>query len=178
MVSCLFLGDIGARNATLTIMCGGDEQAFKEVAPLFAAMSKTSNYMGSHGLGQQTKMTNQILIASAMVGVCEGLLYAQSVGLDPEATIRAVGGGAAGSFSLTAYAPRILKGDYEPGFFVQHFVKDLEIALDECRALNLALPGLALAHQLYVSVKAQGNGLKGTQALYLALKQINAARSE
>ena len=118
-------------------------------------------------------MVNQILIASGMIGVCEALLYAYKAGLDLETVLAAVSSGAAGSWSLTNYAPRMLKGDFEPGFFVEHFIKDIEIALAEARRMDLALPGLALAHELYLALRAQGGGRKGTQALLLALARLS-----
>ena len=158
-------GDVGARNATLSIMVGGDAAAVERVRPLFEIMGKTIVHQGDAGAGQHTKMVNQILIATGMIGVCEALLYAYRAGLDLETVLAAVSGGAAGSWSLTNYAPRMLKGDFEPGFFVEHFIKDMEIALAEARRMNLALPGLALAHELYLALRAQGGGRKGTQAL-------------
>lgn len=166
-------GDIGARNATLSIMVGGEREAFDRVLPLFELMGKTIEYQGEAGAGQHTKMVNQILIATGMIGVCEALLYAFRAGLDLDGVLRSVGGGAAGSWSLSNYAPRILKHDYEPGFRVEHFLKDMEIALSEARQMNLALPGLALANQLYLALRAQGGGAKGTQALVLALAKLS-----
>ena len=169
-------GDIGARNATLAIMVGGDKHTFDEVLPLFELMGKSIAYMGAVGAGQHTKMCNQILIAGTMIGVCESLLYASKVGLDPQAVIDIIGKGAAGSWSINNLGPRIVKGDYAPGFYVEHFIKDMGIALKEAAAVNLSLPGLALVHQLYVAVKAQGHGRSGTQALMLALKTLNGER--
>jgi len=166
-------GDIGARNATLSIMIGGDEAAVERVRPLFELLGKTIVRQGDAGAGQHTKMVNQILIATGMIGVCEALLYAHRAGLDLEEVLASVGGGAAGSWSLTNYAPRMLKGDFAPGFFVEHFIKDMEIALSEARRLNLALPGLALAHELYLALRAQGGGRNGTQALVLALARLS-----
>ena len=175
-------GDVGARNATLSIMVGGDEEAVERVRPLFEAMGKTIVRQGGPGAGQHTKMVNQTLIAGAMIGVCEALLYAYRAGLDLETVLSSVEPGAAGSWSLTNYAPRMLKGDFEPGFVVEHFVKDMGIALAEARRMNLSLPGLALAQQLYVALMAQGQGRKGTQSLILALASLsnvdwNPARS-
>jgi 3-hydroxyisobutyrate dehydrogenase len=118
-------------------------------------------------------MVNQTLIATGMIGVCEALLYAFKTGLDPERVLASVGGGAAGSWSLTNYAPRMLKGDFAPGFYVEHFLKDMEIALAEARRMNLALPGLALAHELYLALRAQGGGRNGTQSLILALARLS-----
>lgn len=166
-------GDIGARNATLAIMVGGDKGAFDEVLPLFQLLGKNIAYMGSAGAGQHTKMCNQTLIAGTMIGVCESLLYADKVGLDQQAVIDIIGQGAAGSWSINNLGPRIVKGDYDPGFFVEHFIKDMGIALQEAAALQLSLPGLALVHQLYVAVQAQGHGRAGTQALMLALQALN-----
>ncbi len=166
-------GDVGARNATLSIMVGGDAQAVERIRPLLEVLGKTIVHQGGPGAGQHAKMVNQILIASGMVGVCEALLYAYRAGLDLETVLAAVSGGAAGSWSLTNYGPRMLKGDFEPGFFVEHFIKDMEIALGEARRLDLALPGLALAHELYLALRAQGGGRKGTQALLLALARLS-----
>jgi 3-hydroxyisobutyrate dehydrogenase len=166
-------GDVGARNATLSIMVGGDPAAIERVQSLFEIMGKTIVRQGDAGAGQHAKMVNQVLIATGMIGVCEALLYAYRAGLDLETVLEAVSGGAAGSWSLTNYAPRMLKGDFEPGFFVEHFIKDMEIALAEARRMNLALPGLALAHALYLAVRAQGGGRKGTQALLLALARLS-----
>ena len=166
-------GDIGARNATLSIMIGGQDADVARVMPLFEIMGKTMVHCGGPGAGQHTKMVNQILIASGMIGVSEALLYAQEAGLDLDKTLEAVSGGAAGSWSLSNYGPRMLAGDFDPGFFVDHFVKDMGIALDEAAAMQLSAPGLALAHQLYVALQAQGGGRNGTQALLLALAKLS-----
>jgi 3-hydroxyisobutyrate dehydrogenase len=166
-------GDVGARNATLSIMVGGDEGAVERVRPVFETFGKTIVRQGGPGSGQHTKMVNQTLIAGAMIGVCEALLYAYEAGLDLETVLTSVEPGAAGSWSLTNYAPRMLKGDFEPGFVVEHFVKDMGIALAEARRMNLSLPGLALAQQLYVALMAQGKGRKGTQSLILALASLS-----
>lgn len=166
-------GDIGAQNAALSIMVGGEKDVFDAVVPCFEAMGKTIVHQGPAGAGQHTKMVNQVLIAGNMVGVCEALLYGHKAGLNLDTVLQSVGGGAAASWSLNNLGPRILKGDFEPGFFVEHFLKDLMIVMEESRAMNLALPGLALAEQLYRTVMAQGMGRKGTQALYLALKQMS-----
>ena len=136
-------------------------------------MGKTIVHQGPAGAGQHTKMVNQILIATGMIGISEALLYAYRAGLDLETVLASVSGGAAGSWSLSNYAPRILEQDFEPGFFVEHFIKDMEIALSEARRLNLALPGLALAHELYLALRAQGGGRNGTQALILALAKLS-----
>ena len=169
-------GDVGAREARLSIMVGGDEGAVAKLEPLFSAMGKTVVRQGGPGAGQHTKMVNQILIASGMIGVCEGLLYATRAGLDPDEVLKSVASGAAGSWSLSNYGPRILAGNFEPGFFVEHFLKDMAIALDEARRMKLALPGLALAAQLYQSVQALGYGRKGTHALQLALAAMSGVQ--
>jgi 3-hydroxyisobutyrate dehydrogenase len=166
-------GDTGARNGALSIMIGGDADAVERIDPLLRLMGKTIVYQGGPGRGQHTKMVNQTLIASGMVAVCEGLLYATKVGLDLPTVLQSVSSGAAGSWSLSNLAPRMIDGDFDPGFYVEHFLKDMRIALEEAAAMNLALPGLALAHQLYQAVAAQGHAKDGTQALLLALAQLN-----
>ena len=167
-------GHIGARNAALSIMVGGDEPTLNAVRPLVELLGKTIVHQGGPGTGQHTKMVNQILIATGMIGVCEALLYAYRAGLDIETVLASVGGGAAGSWSLANYAPRMLGGDFAPGFLVDHFIKDMEIALAEARRFDLSLPGLALAHELYLALRAQGHGTDGTQALVLALGRLSA----
>ncbi|KAI3648747.1 hypothetical protein MP228_006601 [Amoeboaphelidium protococcarum] len=166
-------GDVGARDATLSIMAGGEQEVVSQLDPLFKAMGKNVTYCGAAGFGQHTKMVNQILISTMMVGLVEALIYGHKAGLDLNTVIQAVGSGAAGSWSLTNYGPRMLRRDFQPGFYVEHFIKDLEIALDEARRLDLSLPGLAVAHQLYRALKAQGHGRLGTQSLQLALEQMN-----
>jgi 3-hydroxyisobutyrate dehydrogenase len=166
-------GDIGARNASLAIMVGGSKTTYDAVLPLFEAMGKNIAYMGEAGSGQHTKMCNQILISGLMISTCESLLYAVKAGLEPQAVIDIVSKGAAGSWTISNLGPRILKKDYAPGFYVEHFIKDMGIALKEAAALNLSLPGLALVHQLYLAVKAQGHSRLGTQALMLALQRLN-----
>lgn len=166
-------GDTGARNGTLTVMVGGDEPARLAVEPCWRFLAKAVVACGGPGTGQQTKLTNQIAIASGMIATCEALLYASRVGLDLDTTLQAISSGAAGSWSLTNLAPRILSGDFAPGFFVAHFVKDMRLALDECRRMNLRLPGLALAESLYARLAEQGHGRLGTQSLVLALAQLN-----
>ena len=166
-------GDIGARDRTLAIMVGGEKKAFEEVLPLFQVMGKNISHMGDAGAGQHTKMSNQILVAGNMIGMCESLLYAAKLGLDLQAVIDIIGKGAAGSWSINNLGPRVVQGDYASGFFVEHFIKDMGIALDESEAAGLSLPGLALVHQLYVAVKAQGHGRSTTQALFLALKALS-----
>jgi 3-hydroxyisobutyrate dehydrogenase len=169
-------GDVGAKNAALSIMIGGDADAVEAIRPLLECMGKTIIHQGPAGAGQHTKMVNQVLIATNMIGVCEGLLYGYKAGLDLKTVLQSVGVGAAGSWSLNNLGPRIMDRNFEPGFFVEHFIKDMGIALDEARRMNLCLPGLALAHQLYVAVQAQGWGRKGTHALMLALEQLSGIK--
>ena len=169
-------GDVGAKNATLSIMVGGEPAAADTVAPLFGCMGKTVVRHGGPGAGQHAKLVNQILISSTMVAVCEGLLYAHKAGLDPESVLRSVSVGAAGSKALEVLAPRMLRRDFEPGFYVEHFIKDMGIALAEAEKMNLALPGLGLAKQLFESVRALGYGRKGTQALLLALDHMRGGK--
>ena len=166
-------GDVGAREAKLAIMIGGDEQAVKTIQPLFDAMGQNIVYQGGAGAGQHTKMCNQITIAGTMVGVCEALVYGAKAGLDLEVMLSTISQGAAKCWSLDNLAPRVLKRDFDPGFFVEHFIKDMGIALAEAKQMNLSLPGLALVHQLYLAVQAQGHGRLGTQALMLALEQMS-----
>jgi 3-hydroxyisobutyrate dehydrogenase len=165
-------GDVGARNATLSIMVGGDEQVFQSLTPFFEIMGKKIVYQGKAGSGQHTKMCNQIQIAGTMIGMCESLLYGYKAGLDLPTMLSSISGGAAACWSLDNLAPRILRRDFEPGFFVRHFIKDMGIALEEARRMNLSLPGLALVQQLYQSVTALGYDEKGTQALMLALENM------
>ncbi len=167
-------GDIGARNGALSIMIGGEESAVDRVRPVFETMGKTIVRQGGPGAGQHTKAVNQILIATLMIGLSEALLYGQEAGLDLDTVMESVSGGAAGSWSLSNYGPRILSSDFEPGFFVDHFVKDMGIALREAATMKLPVPGLALAHELYVSLQARGLGRKGTQSLILALARLGA----
>jgi 3-hydroxyisobutyrate dehydrogenase len=169
-------GDIGAREARLSIMVGGEPDVLAAVKPLFDCMGKTVVHQGPAGAGQHTKMVNQILIASGMVGVCEALLYGYKAGLDLKTVLQSVGGGAAASWSLNNLGPRIIDRNFEPGFFVEHFIKDMGIALAEAERMNLCLPGLALAKQLYEAVRAQGYGRKGTHALALALEAISGVK--
>jgi 3-hydroxyisobutyrate dehydrogenase len=170
-------GDIGARNAALSIMIGGDVDVVEAVMPCFEVMGKTIKHQGPAGAGQHTKMVNQLLIGPMMIAVCEALLYAQKAGLDPLKVIESVGSGAAGSWSINNLGPRIIKRDFEPGFYVEHFIKDMGIALAEAKRMGLALPGLGMAEQLYLAVQAQGFGRKGTQALMLALEQLSGIHS-
>ena|GEM_PF-1758 len=166
-------GDIGARNAALSIMIGGDADVVTAMQPLWEAMGKTIVHQGGAGAGQHTKMVNQILIATGMIGVCEALLYGYKSGLDLPTILKSVSSGAAGSWSLTNLGPRIIDNNFDPGFFVEHFIKDIGIALEESRRMGLSMPGLALAMQLYLAVKAQGFGRNGTHALMLALANLS-----
>lgn len=165
-------GDIGAKNATLSIMIGGEKEVVDNLQPLFSTMGKTIVHQGAAGAGQHTKMANQILIATNMIGVCESLLYGYKAGLDLPTMLQSVGPGAAGSWSLNNLGPRIMNNNFDPGFFVEHFIKDMGIALSEARRMGLCLPGLALGEQLYLSVKAKGWGRNGTHALMLALAEM------
>ncbi|XP_010526434.1 PREDICTED: probable 3-hydroxyisobutyrate dehydrogenase-like 1, mitochondrial [Tarenaya hassleriana] len=165
-------GDLGAKKGKLAIFAGGDETVVKRLDQIFALMGKV-NYMGSSGKGQSAKLANQITIASTMLGLVEGIIYAHKAGLDVENFLEAISAGGARSRSLELYGNRILRRDFEPGFYVNHFVKDLGICLKECERMGLALPGLALAQQLYLSLKAHGEGILGTQALILALERLN-----
>ncbi len=166
-------GDVGAKEARLSIMIGGDRDAVEALQPCWEAMGKTIIHQGPAGAGQHTKAVNQTLIATNMIGVCEALLYAYKAGLDLPTVLQSVAPGAAGSWSLSNLGPRIIANNFDPGFFVEHFVKDMGIALDEAKRMNLALPGLALAHQLYISLKSKGHGRDGTQALLLALAEMS-----
>ncbi len=166
-------GDVGAREARVSIMIGGDKQAVDALGPCWQAMGKTVVHQGGPGAGQHTKMVNQVLIASGMIGVCEGLLYAYKAGLDLETVMQSVASGAAGSWSLSNLGTRIIVGNFEPGFFVEHFIKDMGIALEESKRMGLSMPGLALAHQLYLALKAQGHARDGTHALHLALAAMS-----
>ena len=166
-------GDVGAQEARLSIMIGGDQDVVEDLRPCWDAMGQTIVHQGGPGTGQHAKMVNQTLIATGMIGVCEGLLYAYKSGLDLERVMESVESGAAGSWSLSNYGPRMIANNFDPGFFVEHFIKDMGIALAEANRMNLALPGLALAHQLYTALKAQGGGRNGTHALQLALSRLS-----
>ena len=158
-------GDIGARNATLSIMCGGTDAAFQAARPVLDLLGKTVVLQGPAGAGQHTKMVNQLLIAGTMLGMAEALSYAKKAGLNPETVLQSVGGGAAASWSLTNLAPRILKSDFAPGFFIEHFLKDLRIALDEARASGLDLPCATAAERTYRALAEAGYARAGTQAI-------------
>lgn len=166
-------GDIGAREARLSIMIGGEAEAVEALDACWQAMGKTIVHQGPAGAGQHTKMVNQTLVAAGMVGVCEALLYAYRAGLDLETVLQSVGSGAATSWALVNLGPRVIAGRFEPGFFVEHFVKDMRIALAEAERMNLALPGLALAKQLYTALAAQGHARDGTHALMIALASLS-----
>lgn len=166
-------GDIGAKEARLTTMVGGNETTFEKTSQILSVFSGKVTYMGEAGSGQHTKMANQIMIASTMVGMVETLLYAETMGLDKEKVIEILGSGAAANFSLASYGPRILKEDYSPGFFAKHFLKDLKIALDEAKAKNLTLPGTQLATDFYQQVVDKGYGDYGTQVLMKFLSESN-----
>jgi 3-hydroxyisobutyrate dehydrogenase len=166
-------GDVGARNQTLSIMVGGENGAVERVMPLFQILGKNIVHQGGPGAGQHTKMCNQIVIAGTMIGVCESLVYAYRAKLNPESMLQSIRSGAAGCWTLENLAPRVLKGNFEPGFIVEHFIKDMGIALSEAQRMGLAMPGLALVHQLYLALQAQGHGRRGTQALVLALEHIS-----
>lgn len=166
-------GDIGARAGTLSIMVGGDNIAVDTVMPILKIMGKNIVHQGGPGKGQHAKMCNQIMASSLMIGVCETLLYGYKAGLDPNTMLSSVSKGAAASWMLTNVAPLMVKRDFRPGFYVEHFIKDMGIALEEAKKMNLSLPGLSLVNQLYIATKAQGHGRKGTQALLLALEKIS-----
>ena len=167
-------GDIGAKEGRLSIMIGGDAEVVEALAPCWEAMGQTIVHQGGPGAGQHTKAVNQTLVAAGMVGVCEALLYAHRAGLDLETVLESVASGAAGSWALSNLGPRIIAGDYEPGFYVEHFVKDMRIVLAEADRMDLALPGLSLARQLYTSLLAHAQGRAGTQALIQALAELSA----
>ncbi len=166
-------GDTGARNGTLAIMCGGRRDAFERALPLFDILGSNIRLMGGPGAGQHTKMCNQTLIAGTMLGAVESLLYAQKSGLDPDEVIDVIGQGAASSWTINNLGRRIVKGDYAPGFYIKHFLKDMGIALDEAKRMNLSLPGLALVREFYQAAAAQGGENMGTQGLFKVLARMN-----
>lgn len=166
-------GQVGAINGTLSIMIGGKKEVVDRVLPMFEVFGKNMVYQGKVGAGQHTKMCNQITIAGTLIGVCEGLVYGAKAGLNLNTMLESISKGAAGCWSLDVLAPKIVKGDYSPGFSIDNFVKDLSIALEEAEAMNLSLPGLALVKQLYLTVKAMGKGSSGNQGLYLALEKLS-----
>jgi 3-hydroxyisobutyrate dehydrogenase len=159
-------GDVGAREAKLSIMAGGEEAAFTAVHRILELLGTNIVYQGAPGAGQHTKMSNQIAIASNMIGVCEAIIYAEKAGLNPENVLKSITTGAAGSWSLNNLAPRMLHGNFEPGFYIKHFIKDMKIALDEAEQMDMEVPGLALAKSLYDQLVERGEENSGTQALY------------
>ncbi|SDB46765.1 3-hydroxyisobutyrate dehydrogenase [Desulfonatronum thiosulfatophilum] len=166
-------GDVGARNAKLSIMVGGDDAVFQAVLPLFRLMGGNIVHQGQAGAGQHAKMCNQIVIAGTMIGVCESMVYAAAAGLDPTKVLESITKGAAYCWSLENLAPRILKGDFAPGFMIDHFIKDMGIALEEARRMGIRLPGLDLVERIYKEASALGHGRDGTQALYQALRKMS-----
>jgi 3-hydroxyisobutyrate dehydrogenase len=169
-------GDVGARNGTLSIMVGGDKVAVDTVMPMFQAMGKNIVHQGGPGNGQHTKMCNQIVLAGTIIGVCESLLYGFKSGLDLDTMLSSITKGAAQCWILDNLAPKMVQRNFDPGFFVEHFEKDLGIALDECKRMGLAMPGLGLVRQFYVALKSQGHGRKGYHALLLVLEQLSAVQ--
>ena len=165
-------GDIGARNATLSIMVGGDRADFDRLAPIFQAMGKTITYCGPHGSGYIVKLCNQILGALHLVAASEALTLADAAGIDKAAMLQAVSGGAAGSWMVSNLAPKMAKGDFAPGFFVDYQLKDLHIAANAAHDLGTPLPGMALAEQLFRAASRQGYGKEGTQALYKVIQAL------
>lgn len=159
-------GDIGAKEAKLSIMVGGDEPVYHEMQPLFKLLGNNIVYQGQAGAGQHTKMCNQIAIASNMIGVCEAIVYAEKAGLNPEKVLESISSGAAGSWSLSNLAPRMLDGKFEPGFYIKHFIKDMKIALQEAEAMGMEAPGLLLAKSMYEDLAKNGEENSGTHALY------------
>ena len=166
-------GDVGAKNASLSIMIGGDTTSVQAVMPLFELLGKKIVHQGGPGTGQQTKLCNQIVIAGTMVGVCESLLYGYKAGLDLNRMLESIRGGAAACWTLDNLAPKILQRNFDPGFFVEHFIKDMGIALEEAERMGLVLPGLTLVHQLYQTVHTLGHSRSGTHALMLALEDLS-----
>lgn len=166
-------GDVGARTATLSIMVGGDQPVVNRIMPLFKTIGTQVVLQGGPGAGQQTKLCNQLVIAGTMIGVCESLLYGYTAGLNLDTMLESIKEGAAACWTLDNVAPRILQRDFDPGFFVDHFVKDMGLALEEAARMKLVLPSLALVHQLYLSVQAHGHGRSGTQTLLVALEELS-----
>ena len=166
-------GDIGAREARLSIFVGGDKEAFERVRPCFEAMGKNILHCGAAGTGQQAKLANQVAIAGVMFSVCESLLFAQEAGLDVRQWLELVVPGASGSAAMGTLGRRLLGCDYAPGFFVEHFIKDLGLCLEECKRMGLVLPGVALAEQVYRLAQARGHGKDGTQVLLQVLAELS-----
>lgn len=168
-------GDVGARNAALSIMVGGEAATFAAILPLFQKMGKAIVHQGPAGAGQHTKLCNQIVVAGTIIGVCESLFYGKRAGLNLETMLQSIRGGAAACWTLDNLAPRVLNGNFDPGFFIDHFVKDMGIALEESARMNIDLPGLKTVHAVYQKVQALGLGRKGTHGLFLALEEMNKA---
>ena len=166
-------GDVGARNGALSIMIGGDTKSVQAAMPLFELLGKKIVHQGGPGTGQQAKLCNQIVIAGTMIGVCESLLYGYKAGLDLNRMLESIRGGAAACWTLDNLAPRILQRNFDPGFFVEHFIKDMGLALEEAKRMELVLPSLTLVHQLYQTVQSLGHGRSGTHALMLALESLS-----
>jgi len=158
-------GDVGARNAKLAIMVGGEKKVFDEMLPILEVMGENIILQGDAGAGQHTKMVNQISIAPAMIGLCEALIYAEKAGLNPELVLGSISTGAAGSWSLSNYAPRMIKGDFAPGFAIKHYIKDMKIALESAKEMNLSTPGLSLALEMYEELAQRGEEESGIHAL-------------
>lgn len=158
-------GDIGAQNGTLAIMVGGDEEVFHQVLPVFKVLGENIIWHGAAGAGQHAKLANQMTIASNMIGVCEAIVYAKKAGLDPARVLDSITTGAAGSWSLSNLAPRMIKGDFSPGFFVKHFIKDMTIALESAQEMGIMTPGLSLSLDMYKELANMGESDSGTQAL-------------
>ncbi|MCA1027591.1 NAD(P)-dependent oxidoreductase [Cytobacillus kochii] len=159
-------GDIGAKSGKLSIMVGGEDTAYQAILPILQYMGENIVYQGVAGAGQHTKMANQIAIASNMIGVCEAIIYAEKAGLNSENVLKSITSGAAGSWSLSNLVPRMISGDFSPGFYIKHFIKDMTIALDEAEKMGMETPGLRLAREMYEKLAAEGEGESGTQALY------------
>jgi 3-hydroxyisobutyrate dehydrogenase len=169
-------GDVGARNAALSIMVGGDAATFDVVKPFLEKLGKSIIHQGPAGAGQHTKLCNQIVVAGTIIGVCESLFYGQRAGLNLETMLQSIRGGAAACWTLDNLAPRVLQRNFEPGFFIDHFVKDMALVLDECRRMQIDLPGLRTVHEIYTHAQALGYGSKGTHGLYLAMEEMNRSR--
>ncbi|AFM41260.1 beta-hydroxyacid dehydrogenase, 3-hydroxyisobutyrate dehydrogenase [Desulfosporosinus acidiphilus SJ4] len=170
-------GDVGAKEARLAIMVGGDEEVFNVLVPILNYLGKNIVYQGKAGAGQHTKMCNQIAIASNMIGVCEAMAYAQKSGLNPDTVLKSIASGAAGSWSLSNLAPRMLANDFAPGFYVKHFIKDMTIALGAAKEMGLLTPGLELAKSLYEKLAAEGEENSGTQSLYKLYTSLSSVNS-
>ncbi|MGA9231713.1 MAG: NAD(P)-dependent oxidoreductase, partial [Exiguobacterium oxidotolerans] len=164
-------GDLGAKNGTLAILVGGQEQAFADVKPLFEAMGRSISLFGGPGKGQSAKLANQIAIAGSMIGTAEMLLFVTRSGIDPTQFVETIKSGSAGSWSLENLIPRVIAENYSPGFFVKHFIKDMRLALERADEMGISTPGLALVKSLYDELAAMGHGESGTQALYLLLAE-------